>query len=108
MQVNILGVPYSIEYADEESDSRIEGNYGFTDSSVKEIGICRLEPESNSMKNLKSIEMKVARHEIIHAFLEESGLGEECSFARNEELIDWIAIQLPKILEACQQAKALY
>lgn len=107
MLINILGVPYSIEYADDESDDRIEGSYGFTDSSVKEIGLCRPEAESGSMKNLKSFEMKIARHEIIHAFLEESGLGEECSFARNEELIDRIAIQLPKIVTACTQAKAL-
>lgn len=107
MLINILGVPYSIEYVDDESDGRIEGNYGFTDSSVKEIGICRLEAESGAMKNLKSFEMKIVRHEIVHAFLEESGLGGECSFARNEELVDWIAIQLPKIVAACTQAKAL-
>lgn len=107
MLINILGVPYSIEYIDDESAGRIEGNYGFMDSSVKEIGIYRLETESESMKNLKSFEMKIARHEIIHAFLEESGLGEKCSFARNEELIDWIAIQLPKIVAACTQAKAI-
>lgn len=107
MKINILGTPYTIEYVENETDGRIEGSYGFTDFSVKEIGICRLVPESDSMKNLKSIEMKVARHEIIHAFLEESGLGGECSFARNEELIDWIAIQLPKIVTACTQAEAL-
>lgn len=108
MKVNILGTTYSIEYVSEESDSRIEECYGFTDSSVKEIGIRRLEEQADSLKDMKSFEKKVARHEIVHAFMEESGLREECSFARNEELIDWIAIQLPKIVLACEEAKALY
>ena len=41
------------------------------------------------------------RHEIIHAFLFESGL--ECNslktynWAENEEMVDWFAIQSPKI-----------
>lgn len=35
------------------------------------------------------------RHEIIHAFFEESGLDE---YSENEELVQWLAIQFPKIL----------
>ena len=42
------------------------------------------------------------RHELIHAYLNESGLT-ACSFvyksgwAKNEEMVDWFAIQSPKI-----------
>ena len=43
----------------------------------------------------------VLRHEIIHAFLNESGLKdnfEHTSHAGHEEtMVDWIAIQFPKI-----------
>ena len=44
---------------------------------------------------------KQLRHEIIHAFLSESGLSvnfEHCSkFGHEETMVDWIAIQFPKI-----------
>ena len=40
---------------------------------------------------------KVLRHEIIHAFLNESGLRENSEWAYNEEMIDWLAIMIPKI-----------
>lgn len=48
---------------------------------------------------------KTLRHEIIHAFLNESGLQEsssglEVAWAKNEEMVDWMAIQMPKIYKA--------
>jgi len=51
------------------------------------------------------------RHEIVHAFLFECGLS-ACSgyadhWAKNEEMVDWIAIQGPKIHEAWKKAGAL-
>ena len=41
-------------------------------------------------------------HEIIHCYLEESGLGDNSGvynygWAVNEEMVDWFAIQWPKI-----------
>ena len=43
------------------------------------------------------------RHEVLHAFLFESGLSETAGFsgcwATNEEMVDWFAIQSPKIFE---------
>ena len=43
------------------------------------------------------------RHEVIHAYLSESGLnsssnGVEC-WVRNEEMVDWFAVQIPKIVK---------
>jgi hypothetical protein len=40
---------------------------------------------------------------VIHAYLSESGLnsssnGVDC-WARNEEMVDWFAIQMPKIVK---------
>ena len=44
----------------------------------------------------------VLRHELIHAFLFESGLDQNSnlceSWAINEEMVDWMAIQMPKIM----------
>ena len=51
------------------------------------------------------------RHEIIHAFLKESGLDENSlpteKWSLNEEMIDWIAIQLPKILKVLLELKCI-
>lgn len=49
-------------------------------------------------------EQKVLCHELIHAFMYESGLDVNSNnieqWAMNEEMIDWMAIQMPKIMEA--------
>ena len=46
----------------------------------------------------------VLRHELIHAFLFESGMDQSSAaheaWAVNEEMIDWMAIQMPKIMAA--------
>lgn len=52
------------------------------------------------------------RHELIHAFLYESGLHSnankgETPWPLNEEMVDWIAIQLPKIMRVCKETGAL-
>ena len=43
---------------------------------------------------------RIIRHEIIHAFMFESGLGfnfEHKPFVQDETMIDWFAMQYPKI-----------
>jgi uncharacterized membrane protein len=63
---------------------------------------------ANEGEEIKSVQRKVTlRHEIIHAFLAESGLwGSSASigaWAMNEEMIDWFALQLPKMLKVFEQ-----
>ncbi len=50
---------------------------------------------------------EVARHEIIHAFLSESGLKSCSSWATNEEMIDFFAIQFPKIVKVMDKIECL-
>jgi hypothetical protein len=57
-------------------------------------------------RDLESVKKRILRHELIHAFLYESGL-DQCSWADNEEMIDFFAISLPKIFHVFCQAKAL-
>ena len=50
------------------------------------------------------------RHEILHAFLFESGLHNNFShpeWGHDETMIDWVAVQFPKILEAFKQVDCL-
>ena len=55
---------------------------------------------------------KTLRHEIIHAFLNESGLSDSSNqfdgeWAKNEEMVDWFAIQAPKIFSAFKKMNIL-
>ena len=101
--VNILGTNYTIIFESEDKDTRLKDNWGFTDFYTKEIFIRKdIDQETeNSCKNLIYFKNKVLRHEIIHAFLYESGLNENSkssmSWAENEEMVDWFAIQYPKL-----------
>ncbi len=47
------------------------------------------------------------RHELTHAMLSESGLQSESAWAMNEEIVDLIAIQGPKLLKLWENAKCL-
>lgn len=112
MKVNVLGMEYETYRRDATEDKKLETRDGYMDSSTKEIVISNLKPDDDSKKDLESYIKSVLRHEIIHAFLYESGLdvcakNEFGSWATNEEMVDWIAIQFPKILKAFQEVGCL-
>ncbi len=112
-RANILGTEYKIFIKNEEEEPRLKRSWGFTDVYTKEIVIasdCEKETEE-SCKNLVTFKHKVIRHEIIHAFLYESGM-KECSSAtqswvENEEMVDWFAIQMPKIVKVYKELDIL-
>ena len=101
--VNILGTEYEVLWKTETEDEEIKERDGYTDFSNKVICI---RSESDEY-----IQKKTIRHEVIHAFLYESGLDENTftvsMWARNEEMVDWFAIQAPKIVQVCQELNAL-
>lgn len=111
---NILGTKYTIYFdVETQDDKRLEECLGFTDFCAKEIVISKdtIKEEVDSMKNLTEFKNKVTRHEIVHAFLYESGLREnskgQIAWAENEEMIDWFAIQSPKILQVYKELNIL-
>ena len=60
-----------------------------------------------NVSDWSAIRKATTRHEIVHAFFFESGLGCESDYAQNEELVDWIARQGPKLYRAWAEAGAL-
>lgn len=54
---------------------------------------------------------KQLRHEIIHAFLAESGLQSNYEhykqFGHEETIVDWFAIQFPKMIKAFESVNAI-
>lgn len=106
MVVNVLGTEYSITQSNKVDDMNLENCDGYCDHSVKKIVIDTFQEAPNSLENLDEYKKQVIRHELIHAFLFESGLSGE-SWARNEEIVDWIACQFPKLLETFKKADSI-
>lgn len=103
--VNILGTEYAIikeELKDVEYD-------GFCDYTSKEIHIRT--DNVNEVGNFESMMKKQLRHEIIHAFMAESGLQANWEhtqqYGHDETTVDWFAIQLPKIAKVYSELEIM-
>jgi Zn-dependent peptidase ImmA (M78 family) len=99
MTVNVLGTKYTIKFSNKVKDKDLEGLSGYCDFYTKTIIIDETQKDETFVKS-------TIRHELIHAFLYESGL-DVCSWGRNEEIVDWIANQFPKIQNAFVQCDAV-
>ena len=103
-KVNVLGTEYRII----TDDSIVtQGVDGLCKSYEKEITIRSKEnmlchDDSDEIKVLRHKE--VLRHELIHAFFNESGLDD---YSNNENLVQWIASQFPKMHKAFKEADCL-
>ena len=97
MVANVLGTRYIIEDATEQKYPYLSQVDGFCDTSIKRIVIRKFTADVGSLKDLEFYRRKCIRHELVHAFLFESGLDTNSDWARNEEIVDWIAMQLPKL-----------
>lgn len=106
MKINILGTEYTITQSNKVDDLNLENCDGYCDYSVKKIVIDTFQEAPNSVQNLEEYRKQVIRHELVHAFLNESGLNGE-SWGRNEEIVDWIAYQFPKLLKAFEEGGAI-
>lgn len=106
MTINVLGTQYTITQSNKLDDFNLENCDGYCDYSVKKIVIDTFQEAPNSVQNLEEYKKQVIRHELIHAFLNESGLNGE-SWGRNEEIVDWIAYQFPKLLKAFDETGAI-
>ena len=110
--VDVLGTKYKIHFVPEDSEVMdSKHSDGFIDESTKEIYISIFKPDDTSLNDLFYHQRQVIRHEIIHAFMFESGLA-QCScgvnaWAQNEEMIDYFARMHNKIHSAFIEAGAL-
>lgn len=109
MKVNILGTRYEIKEVPSSKDERLNDCDGYCDWTIHTIVIRR--ERDGTLTNMEEYVKKVKRHEIVHAFLFESGLTHSSSpaeaWAVNEEMVDWIAWNGAKIYKAWQEAGAV-
>lgn len=124
-KINILGTEYQIETHKVSEDSYLEENKfaRYCGEEEKLIVVADMSEEKYfagmDKEGRETYRKRVLRHEIIHAFLNESGLSDSSNqyagaWAKNEEMVDWFAIQSPKIfkvyselglLEGCSASK---
>lgn len=111
IKANVLGVEYEITLANEtDRPERFDDRDGEVDESVKKIYVndhSDCVDDVHSLDDKEYLTKKNVRHELIHAFLFESGLAENSNWARNEEMVDWIARQFPKMVKTFEEVKAL-
>ena len=102
--INILGTEYVIKIDDSIASQGLDG---VCKSYKKEIAIRSKDnmlcsDDSDGIKKLRYKE--VLRHELVHAFFDESGLDE---YSNNEQLVQWVASQFPKMLKVFEEADCL-
>lgn len=115
MQVNVLGTKYEIILTGSKSDEALEQMNGFRDAFTKKIVVDDFSDEEydpTNTRNISELMKQNIRHEIVHAFMFESGLDSDAMYSNNpwprcEEIVGWFAIQGPKIFAAWKEAGAL-
>lgn len=114
--INILGSVYRIiidDYNTPELKEQNRSGYCFFDAKEIHVEDLDTDPDwKNESSDVKQERTRlILRHEIIHAFLNESGLCQSSNgvdaWAINEEMVDWMAIQFPKIKKAFEEAGCL-
>lgn len=109
MKINVLGTKYTFELRYREDDAFLGECDGYCDKTAKLIVVAE-KPKDNQLQNYDEYQKKVTRHEIIHAFLYESGLAENFEhnhFGHDETFVDWIAIQFPKIKKVFEEVNCI-
>jgi len=106
MKINILGTEYDYQEQTEFENPSLCESDGLCDSYAKKICVKKEYNENapNSIKDFDFLKRKVKKHEIVHAFLYESGLKD---WAEDEKLVDWIAWQFAKLYEVFKQVDAI-
>lgn len=107
--VNILGTKYTVSVKKREDDECLKDCDGYCDKTSKRIVVVAKADDSN-LDNYDEYLKKITRHEIIHAFLYESGLHENFEhrqWGHDETTVDWIAVQFPKMLKAFEEAECI-
>lgn len=107
--INVLGSTYTVEQLTKEADRLFRDRDGYCDYTSRRIAV-KLPDETNELDNHDVYLKQITRHEIIHAFMFESGLGynwQHPDFGHEETVVDWIAIQFPKIQKAFEEAGCL-
>ena len=94
-KVSVLGTGYRIIEDNCNNDPLLQNSFGYTDYTSKKIVITDFQNEEIEIEDVAKYRKQVIRHELIHAFLCESGLHENCEW-HNEEMVSNASAQTSK------------
>lgn len=100
--VDVLGVKYSVYELSKKEDKFLENADGYCDKTTKKI-VITTKGDDNQLEDFEVYRKGILRHELLHAFLFESGLHENMThpqYGHDEEMIDWFAKLYPRISKA--------
>ena len=100
--VDVLGTKYTIVETDNSEKLKQRNADGVIDYTIQEITLEKT--FSGETKDGEWYQKLVKRHELIHAFLFESGATK---YSEDEDLIEILSIQFPKMLKAFEEVDAL-
>lgn len=104
-KINILGTEYEFTTTTAMKDVGLMNRGGYCDPYAKKIVLeSEFMDHPGCVKDIDSHKKITKRHEIIHAYLYESGLTEKSG---NEELVEWIAWQFQKLVESFKEVDAI-
>lgn len=98
--VKILGQTWRVKICSMETEPRLKTLSGFTDRTSHFIGIIDPDEKECNLDNPVALVKEIMRHEVIHAYMFESGLGdswEHSQYGQDETIVDWIALQFDKM-----------
>lgn len=117
MKIDILGTEYEIfKDISFDKDPCLEDRFAYIDYNERKIVIGDLKTlkgwKDSTDKAIERQNKESLRHEIVHGFLRESGLTAsslqyDAGWAGNEEMVDWFAMQAPKIYKTFEEAGCL-
>jgi len=106
LKINILGTRYTVYHRSDTQDAYLRKCDGYCDRTTRII-VIKTKSDNCEIGDFERYRRKVLRHEIVHAFLFESGLAENFvhpEWRHEETMVDWIAAQFPKMLKAFEEA----
>ena len=103
MNVNVLGTDYEILI--QSDNPKMKDSDGFCEWISKKIVITdSYRNDDDALENIDEYIHKVIRHEAFHAFFAEMGMRK---WLQDEELVDMLAMQYPKIRKIMDECDAI-
>ena len=98
--VNILGTEYKVVIDESLEKTEFDGLHNTYSKQVSVRKVDDMLADEPDIEQKQRRFEEVMRHEVMHAFFIESGLTDYCL---NEQLVDWFAIQSPKIFKVFKE-----
>ncbi len=102
--VNILGTQYTIEEEPEVIKENADGICYPYSNKIKIRPLKDMLDEDNTKEEKERCFKEALSHECVHAYFRESGLY---NYMKDEVLVDWIAVQMPKMVKTFQELNIL-